>query len=206
MKIYTNDAIMQQIKKKNKIKKVVKFITYPILILIIIFIADVFFQKFILKKNNIEFFGYKPLLVITGCMEPTIKTGDMIIIKQVKVDEIKKGDVITYSIPNNKTSITHRVIEIIEKNDNVFYITKGDNNNAPDTDIISYDMVLGKVKYIFVGVGGKLQFLFTGTGLSLLVLVVLVHYSITNDIMTKTMAREEARKIYNYPKYKKQKT
>ena len=40
--------------------------------------------------------GYKPLFVLTGSMEPGIKTGDMIIVKGIKESKIKEGDVVTF--------------------------------------------------------------------------------------------------------------
>ena len=202
MKTYTNEMIIEHIEKKQKNKKLLKWAILPFFILIIAFIGDVFIQKFVLRSNTIDFLGYKPLFVLTGSMEPGIKTGDMIIVKAIKQSSIKEGDVITYALGNTSETVTHRVIKVVQKDGKTMYQTKGDNNNAPDPDLVSYNMILGKVVKIVGGVGKRVSYLFTGTGLTALVLVVLVNYTFTSDKRMKVVAREEARRMNNFPKYK----
>ena len=80
--IYTNEMIESINLKKEKRKKIRKIIFFPILLIIIFFVLDTFFQKFIQKKSNIEFFGMKPFIIMTGSMEPNLNIGDMIISKK----------------------------------------------------------------------------------------------------------------------------
>lgn len=203
MKIYTNEMIRKINEKKQKRKKIIKYFCLPFLAIIVVFIADILFQKFIQNRDNIEFFGYKPLIVMTGSMEPSINIGDMVIVKQTEQNNIQIGDVITYTVNNGKESVTHRVIEIIEKNGEKFYRTKGDNNNVADPDIVSYENVLGKVDFQIEGVGKIIAYIFTGTGLGAIALLVLMHYSISSDRRIRVIARQEARRLYNVPKYNK---
>lgn len=86
-----------------------------------------------------NFFGYKPLIVMTGSMEPVYKVGSIIYYKEVNIDEIKVDDVITFK--NNDSLITHRVIRI---EDNKF-ITKGDANETEDFTKVRYEDIKGKV-------------------------------------------------------------
>ena len=203
MKIYTNDMINKINEKKNKRKKIIKYICLPFLTIIVVFIADILFQKFVQNKDNIDFLGYKPLMVMTGSMEPSINVGDMVIVKQTEEKDIQIGDIITYVVKNGKESVTHRVIEIIEKDGEKFYRTKGDNNNVADPDVVIYENILGKVDFQIEGIGKIIAYIFTGTGLGAIALLVLIHYSISSDRKIRAIARQEARRLYNVPKYNK---
>ena len=77
------------------------------------------------------------LIVVSGSMEPTIASKEMIIIKEQT--EYIKGDVITYK-DDTGVLITHRIIDI----EGSKVKTKGDNNNEPD-DIIELEVIEGKV-------------------------------------------------------------
>lgn len=201
MKIYTKEMINEVNRKRQERKKVIKIICIPFLCLIVLCIVSIFFQKFVQKKQNIDLFGYEPFMVMTGSMEPSINTGDMVIVKQVSQEEIQIDDVITYTIADGTESVTHRVIGIAEREGEILYQTKGDNNNAADPDLVHYQNILGKVTFTINGLGKTIAYIFTGTGLGAVALLVLLHYSISNDKRTREIAREEARRLYNVPKY-----
>ena len=40
--------------------------------------------------------GYKPMMVLTESMDPKIKSGDLIIIKEIDPTSLKEGDIITF--------------------------------------------------------------------------------------------------------------
>ena len=71
-------------------------------------------------------------------MYPKLEKGDIVLIK--KYNNYIKGDIITYSFEDNYL-VTHR---IIEKN-NEGFITKGDNNNSEDNELIKLENIKGKV-------------------------------------------------------------
>lgn len=100
-------------------------------------------------------FKYKPLVVLTGSMEPTYKVGSVIYYKETKLEDINVNDTITFKTKNG-TVVTHRVYE---KNNDMF-TTKGDANNAPDAQKVNYENVLGKVSKISIPyVGHYVNFL-----------------------------------------------
>jgi signal peptidase len=61
-------------------------------------------------------------------MEPLLHTGDLVIL--VKRDRVNVGDIIVYS--SGSKYIIHRVVAVYEVNGYYCYVTKGDNNIAPD--------------------------------------------------------------------------
>ena len=84
-------------------------------------------------------FGYHPVVVLSGSMNPTYKVGSVIYYKKVSQKELKVGDVITFNA-NNKM-VSHRIANI----DNGFIETKGDANKVSDVSKICYENVRGKV-------------------------------------------------------------
>ena len=72
-------------------------------------------------------FGYGAAVVLTGSMEPTIKTGDLILVKES--DGFEVGDVVVYQ--TGRILVVHRIMEI----DGETAILRGDANNADDAPI-----------------------------------------------------------------------
>ena len=53
-------------------------------------------------------FGYRPTAVLTGSMEPVYHVGSVIFVQEVEPEEIKVGDVITFSTAGmSSVSYTH---------------------------------------------------------------------------------------------------
>ena len=111
----------------------------------IIWIAFIIFISFLFVT---VWGGIRPLTVMSGSMEPSIKTGSVALIETNLTDfnKIEKGDIITFDIGGS--FVTHRVVDITE--DGVY--TKGDANNAKDpwivTDANYYGKELFSVPYI----------------------------------------------------------
>ena len=88
--------------------------------------------------------GYQLKTVLSGSMEPGIQTGSIIAIKPGgDMERFLKGDVITFKESENKL-ITHRVLEVKGTGENTQYITKGDNNDAPDLSPVLAANVVGE--------------------------------------------------------------
>jgi len=98
--------------------------------------------------------NYKIYVVQSGSMEPAIRTGSVVVVKPA--NDYRVGDVITFgSASNKKAPTTHRILEIKNDNGKLSYITKGDANNAPDSSVVKYSTIIGKIiiKVPFVGYG-----------------------------------------------------
>lgn len=116
-------------------KKLIKNLkTVVILLLVIIlFVFAIYNKNSIMEKALV-----KTLVIKSNSMYPELKINDIIIIK--KSNNYNVNDIITYST-DDKVLITHRIVKNI---DNVF-ITKGDNNNSEDNEVIKLENIKGKV-------------------------------------------------------------
>jgi signal peptidase len=74
----------------------------------------------------------KPLIVISGSMEPGIMTGDLLIATKTPASDLEVGDVV--SLPSELTDklVTHRIVAIEAAGDEFLVTMKGDNNEFED--------------------------------------------------------------------------
>jgi signal peptidase len=86
-------------------------------------------------------------------MRPELEVGDIVIIQEIPVEEIQKGDIIQYFDPDMPIPVVHRVHEITMEENNKFYITKGDANSDPDSDPIVSDQIMGKSVFTLPKIG-----------------------------------------------------
>lgn len=93
-------------------------------------------------------FGYRPVLVLTGSMEPYMMTNGVALTKEVSdISELEVGDVVTYHMQTEagrQIRITHRIISM----DNGTIRTKGDNNRVED----GYDLTMENIESEVVAV------------------------------------------------------
>ncbi|MGY3715668.1 signal peptidase I SipW [Sutcliffiella cohnii] len=83
-----------------------------------------------------QIFGYQLKTVLSGSMEPTFMTGSIIAVKPGgDMTRFKESDIVTYR-ENRATLVTHRIVEVIEKNGNIMYRTRGDNNDGVDQTLL----------------------------------------------------------------------
>lgn len=126
-------------------------------------------------------FGYAPMIVLTDSMvgdnEDNFSGGDLIFVKTLKPEEVKKGDVISFFDPaGNGTSITsHRVVDIINEGGKISFKTKGDNNNTEDKLPVPADNLAGVYTgFKIAGAGHVAMFMQTPWGLIICVIVPII--------------------------------
>ena len=123
---------------------------------------------FTIGSNTEVFGGYKSYLVQSGSMEPAIMTGDIIVIH--KQASYAKNDVITF-MAEEKGIVTHRIMNILEEKNTMFFNTKGDANRTDDSGNTSIDQVMGKVVFVIPKLGFFVGFAQSLPGLILLILI-----------------------------------
>ena len=98
-------------------------------------------------------YGWEFDAVLSGSMEPRISVGGLVVIKPVDTMSLRVGDVISFQIPDLKTPICHRIIEITDKSDGRYFTTKGDANEEADDNLIPTTAVNGREVFYLAHVG-----------------------------------------------------
>ena len=138
--ITINKGLLEFDKIKFKVNSFkYRVITIPIFMLLIVLV---------LLTSGI--FKYQLIAIATNSMKPTFYRGDAIMIEKCGIKDIKMGDILVFV--SEGRIITHRVIKIYKEDDNIKFITKGDNNNVKDDIISDESNYIGKgiygIKYI----------------------------------------------------------
>ncbi len=145
----------------------------PCVILALIVLANIYLgaRKAAAGEPVPMLFGFSPLVVLSGSMEPAIYPGDVVLIRRQAEEAYQVGDIATYL--DGATVYTHRIAAI----DNGFYTMKGDANNTTD-EVITADRFMGKVVLIIPKLGYLILFIKRPVGMAVMAIaVLLVAYS-----------------------------
>ena len=134
-----------------KYLSVVFWITYGCLVFLKIVVS-----LFSLERSPLPIKSY---VVQTASMEPSIRPGDMIFVANKNPEDLRVRDIITFQDSRGYV-ITHRITQTILENEAWEFITKGDNNNAEDKEIVSAQNIIG----IHIGSIPKLGYILVATG------------------------------------------
>ncbi len=178
----------QKKKTKNKVVGLFLSIVQTILILALVVIAILSFGT---RIPILAHLGFNFFAVISGSMEPKIHTGSLAYVGKYKLEDLKKGDIITYSKSNPDTKqlavVTHRIYSIDkvenkqETNDNgkkgekvtITYAikTKGDANSQPDPYTVEPGEVIGLYQWSIPKLGYVTLFAQTPRGFVAMVVI-----------------------------------
>jgi signal peptidase I len=154
----------------KKLLKLLSSITSIIFIMMLCIVAFVALSSR-MTGGEPAFLGYQIKAVLSGSMEPAFLTGSIILIK-LDDNQASYGveDVITFHLDGK--FITHRIIELNNKNGQTIYKTKGDNNDGPDPWTVSKQDVIGKYTGVTIPYAGyALKFAGSQLGSALLLIV-----------------------------------
>lgn len=121
-------------------------------------------------------FGKEIMTILSGSMEPGIATGGIIAVDPITPEQqgsLQPGDVVTYkSLDDPNSLITHRIVSVEGSAGNVQYITKGDNNDAADSQPIPSGNVIAKYANFTVPfLGYFLEWVKSKAGISIVIIV-----------------------------------
>jgi len=184
------------VKKTSKI--ISEIVTWLLVILIVLMSISLISMK--ITGGPPTILGHRMFIVLSGSMEPTIKTGSVVFVKPVESGSLAAGDVITFrgfGDPNNL--VTHRIVSIEGEAAGTAYITKGDANEVEDPSPVAANRVVGKVNFTIPYLGYFLYISQTEKGgkilLALIGAILLIYggASIYDHVKTgkKTNAGEE---------------
>lgn len=124
-------------------------------------------------------------------METDIKPGDLVVVRECDNENLKEDDIIAFKLDD--IVITHRIIEVIEENGMVKYVTKGDNNNTEDSGYVLPEQVEGIYQFRLEGVGNLAMFIQTPGGMLVSISIPLILLILIQKIESRRDRREIAR-------------
>ena len=167
----------------HRVLTIVGTVLCVILIPILLFNITLIAKSFINKDEVPSIGGTLPLIVLTDSMHPEIDSGDLIICNTAEAEDIKVNDIISFFDPagNGTSIVTHRVIEIVEEDGEIFFRTRGDNNNTEDKELVPAENLVGVYKMRIAGAGHIAMFMQSTAGLIICVvlpIILLVGYDV----------------------------
>ena len=123
-------------KMMNLMRRIFNILSWLVIVVIIGYIA----------VASPMLFGNRPVVVLTGSMEPSYPVGSLTYYHPATFEEIKIGDAITFKAGDSL--VTHRVEEKNDLSRN--FITKGDNNETQDINPVEEVDLIGKTSTIAI--------------------------------------------------------
>lgn len=198
--LYTSQEISKRKNIEIKTKKILNFIIYFILIIIMTYNISLIFQSILNPNKTPSFLGIKTYVIISGSMEPNINIGDIVITKESE-EELQIGDVISYR--RGQSVITHRITNIIkQENGENKYRTKGDNNNTEDSEEISIENIEGKVIKVIPKLG-EITLLLQNKISIIIIFIILYYIYVSSNYKKNRKISSRHLKRMEYEKNKK---
>ena len=147
-----------------KIKEIFLISIIVLIIIPTIFVSSVILIDAFMHPEEVpSFFGWKPFIVLSDSMTPTIQVGDLILVKECDYKSVQKGDIIAFQ--DDHIIITHRVTNIYNKKGKTYFVTKGDNNEGDDGSKVLYKKLEGKYVKRYKGIGNVMLFMQSTKGI-----------------------------------------
>ena len=163
--------------KAQKALTIIGIVLCVILIPILLINCTLIVKSFINKDEVPRIGKTMPLIVLTDSMYPEIKSGDVIVCREVDPEDIEVGDVISFYDPagNGTSVVTHKVIEIVEEDGERLFRTRGTNNNTDDRLPVHEDKVIAEYTGTRIPAAGNIAIFMQSTaGLIVCVIVPIV--------------------------------
>ncbi|MDD2234717.1 MAG: signal peptidase I [Desulfitobacteriaceae bacterium] len=161
-----------------------------LLTFIIIVNGTMIVKSYIYPDKVPDFLGYKPFIVLSGSMEPTILTGDLVLTREIAAETITKDDIITFSTDKN-TVVTHRVTEVVNQDGALSFLTKGDANIGSDASVVKPENLEGKYLGRVGGLGRFAMFLQTPIGMLIFVVTPLCLFIVYDLLGRKRRSKQK---------------
>lgn len=185
----------------QKVSNWLVIIAVVILVPVLLINLSIMFQANKDKDKVPSVFGYKPFIVLSGSMETDIKKGDLIITKVTDPKTLKVNDVIAFR-DTAGTVTTHRIIEMVERDGETLFITKGDNNSSQDQSLVELDDVEGIYVMRIPGIGSILNNLSEPTTIIIVILGITVIFAAAFMISNKKQVSQEQLEFLEYKRQK----
>lgn len=180
----------------------ISIVMYSIIVVLVLvgIILAAYFVDFKIRDSRIQTPLYGAYVIVSGSMEPIIKVHDAVLTKRCNEEDIHIGDVVTYRSLEDAyygILITHRVINIEEKNGEKLFITKGDHNETIDRSPVRFSQIQGKIIMRIPKIGYLKYFLVQNYGwITLIVIpsILIVVYDIAKLFKTSDDSKDKTKK------------
>ncbi len=190
------------LKKVKTYSSFIKFLfiklLYIIIIPIIIYDMILIVQSIIKPNVTPSIFGIKTFTIISNSMNPIFEIDDVIFVKKINVNQLQKGDIISFV--QGRDIITHRIESIEKRNNEITFITKGDANNTTDINNVNVSQIEGKYIFKISKLGKVLSILKNKVVFFVIIVILIVCYIIEKNKISKKIERKQKREIYEAKK------
>lgn len=189
---YDVEKITNKIKNQKKTKKIFKIII--LISLIVLFVINLILSF----EENTHIFGIYMFNIVSESMEPTFYKNDLAIVIKCNIKKLQKGDIITFK--QDDRVISHRILQITKEKGEDGFITKGDNNDIQDKDVVESSNVYGKVLFTIPKIGEIVHYIQNARGFINILIFLIIVFILTSLRDNKKNNRKITRKKYEIKK------
>lgn len=133
---YANKEVVKDVRVKRRRKPYFGFVVMTFAFLLVGFVSGMFPQK--------------PIVVVSDSMNPSFARGDIVVIDVNGEYDI--GTVIQYQ--HDGINIIHRIVDTgVDERGEIYYVTKGDNNNTEDAWVVYEEDIVGTLSFVVPKLG-----------------------------------------------------
>lgn len=105
---------------------------------------------FSLLASLLFYLNYSPpfMAIASNSMQPALSRGDLILIKNVSLSEVKTGDIIVFRVPTElqgrygyPPTVCHRIARTLDSATGISFRTKGDNTSEDPFIVLPQDII-----------------------------------------------------------------
>ena len=167
--------------KNSKALTIIGIVLCIILIPALVINCVLIIKSFVNKDEIPNIGGTMMFIVLSDSMHPEIKSGDIIVCKEIAPEDVDVNMVISFYDPASKGTavVTHKIVEKIEEDGKLYFRTRGINNNSDDKILVPADRIIAQYTGIrFPWVGDIAMFMQTTVGLIVCVIVPIVLFRV----------------------------
>lgn len=189
---YDVEKISNKIKNKKMTKKIIKYII--LFVLISLFIINLILSF----EENTHILGIYMFNIVSESMEPTFYKDDLVVVRKCSEKELQKGDIITFK--QDERIISHRIDGITKEKGELKFITKGDNNEVRDPNMVEAQDIYGKVLFSIKRLGKIIHYIQNSRGFINIVMFIVILFVLISLRDNQKNSRKMKRKKYEIKK------
>ena len=166
----------EQTKSGRVTRLVVRWLTRTVLFVVLAAILGAITVVMIIPRAT----HGSAMTVLTGSMTPEIPVGSVVLVRPVDTGTLRVGDIATYQKKEGLDEfVTHRIAKINSATTPTRFVFKGDANRGPDLKPVPATAIRGEVWFHVPYLGAVRDSLHGQAGLSLLAMLVLGGYAMS---------------------------